>query len=94
MLALLEGGRVVGGENVLYAGAPAPQADRRVGVDPFRAQPFHLRAAFVEFDDPVAARLLGGAVGHGLLGLCVLRIGLLLLLILCRHLVDDPPVGG
>ncbi len=29
------------------------QADGRIGVDPFRAQPLHLGAAFVEFDDAV-----------------------------------------
>ena len=29
------------------------QADVRIGVDPFTAQPFHLRAALVEFDDAV-----------------------------------------
>ena len=33
--------------------APAPQRDRRVGLDALLAQALHLRAAFVEFDDLV-----------------------------------------
>ena len=61
VLAGLERARVVRGEHVGDPRARRPQADRRVGVDPFRAQPLHLGAAFVDLDHAVARsiRLLG-----------------------------------
>ena len=46
------------GEHVGDARARLPQADGRIGVDPFRAQPLHLGAAFVDLDDAVLRRLL------------------------------------
>ena len=53
MLTLLELVRIVRGEHVGDARARSPQADRRIGVDPFRLQPLHLRAAFVDLGDAV-----------------------------------------
>ena len=41
------------GEHVGDARARVPQADGRIGVDAFGAQPLDLRAAFVEFDRAV-----------------------------------------
>src|SRR5205814_6152857 len=55
MLAMLELGGVMRGQHVGDTGAGVPQCDRRIGIDPFGSQPLHLGAAFVEFDDSVAA---------------------------------------
>ncbi len=63
---------VVRGEHVGDARAAVPQADRRVGVDPFRAQPLQLGAAFVEFD-ALVGRCVDGL--HGQSRLCLLILG-------------------
>ncbi len=70
MLALGQLRRVVRGEDVLDQRA-VRQADRRIGVHPVRAQPFHLGAAFIEFGRAV---LRGGV----LLAILVLHILLVL----------------
>src|SRR5947209_9283955 len=43
-------------KNVGDPRSPAPQRDRRIGVDAFRAEAFHLRAPFVVFDRGIGAR--------------------------------------
>ena len=53
--ALVKLGGVMGGEHVGDARARLPQGDGRIGVDPFRTQPLHLGAPFVDLDDALGA---------------------------------------